>query len=85
MEFFIGYIVVVALLAAFAVSLLKKWRVTEYVQVHGNGFFSKMAGCDFCLSWWAGVAFSAASAVFSGEPALLLVPFLSTPLTRILL
>lgn len=82
---FVLYTAVVALLAAFGLTLLKKWGVVEWVQVHGNDFFVKMFNCDFCLSFWAGVALSLIFAVVTGNPTLLLVPFCSTMITRILL
>ena len=36
---FIIWVLVVATVAAFLLTLLKKWGVIEYVQVHGNDFF----------------------------------------------
>lgn len=85
MKDFVLYTAVVALLAAFGLTLLKKWGVVEWVQVHGNDFFNKMFRCDFCLSFWAGVALSIIFAVVTGNPAILLVPFCSTMITRFLL
>ena len=55
------------------------------VQVHGNEFFAKMFNCDFCLSFWAGVALAILLAFITGNPTLLLVPFCSTMITRFLL
>lgn len=85
MEQFIYCIVIVALIAAFVLTLLRKWGVIEWVQVHGNEFFAKMFNCDFCLSFWAGVALAILLAFITGNPALLLVPFCSTMITRYLL
>lgn len=85
MEEFIYYVVLVALLAAFVLTLLRKWGVVEWVQVHGNDFFAKMFNCDFCLSWWAGVVLSGLMYVVTGDPMFLGVPFCSTIITRNLL
>ena len=85
MEHFIYNIIVVALIAAFVLTLLRKWGVIEWVQIHGNDFFSKMFNCDFCLSFWAGVALAILLAFITGNPTLLLVPFCSTMITRFLL
>ena len=85
MREFLFYTVVVALVAAFGLSLLRKWRVIEWVQVHGNDFFAKMFNCDFCLSFWSGLALSILCVFISGNPVLLLVPFCSTMITRRLL
>ncbi len=82
---FIIWVLVVATVAAFLLTLLKKWGVIEYVQVHGNEFFAKMFNCDFCLSFWAGVALAILLAFITGNPTLLLVPFCSTMITRFLL
>ena len=64
------------------VLLLKKWGVTEWMQVHGNDFFAKLANCDFCLSWWTNVLLAVAAFMVLGDSRLLLVPFASTMLTR---
>lgn len=85
MQAFLLYAVVVALVAAFWLTLLRKWQVIEWVQVHGNEFFAKMFNCDFCLSFWAGVALAIPLAFITGNPALLLIPFCSTMITRFLL
>lgn len=82
---FIIWVLVVATVAAFLLTLLKKWGVIEYVQVHGNEFFAKMFNCDFCLSFWAGVALAILLVFITGNPTLLLVPFCSTMITRYLL
>lgn len=47
MKAFLFYTVVTALVAAFGLTLLRKWGVVEWVQVHGNEFFAKMFNCDF--------------------------------------
>jgi hypothetical protein len=41
MKEFVCIIIVVALIAAFVLTLLRKWGVIECVQVHGNEFFCK--------------------------------------------
>jgi hypothetical protein len=85
MKEFIFYVILVAMLAAFVLTLLRKWGVIEWVQVHGNDFFAKMFSCDFCLSWWAGVLICFFALIFTGNPAFLGVPFCSTMITRVLL
>jgi hypothetical protein len=85
MEHFIYNIIIVALIAAFVLTLLRKWGVIEWVQIHGNDFFSKMFNCDFCLSWWTCVFICFFALIFTGNPAFLGVPFCSTMITRVLL
>lgn len=82
---FIRWVLVVATVAAFLITLLKKWGVIEYVQVHGNDFFVKMANCGFCLSWWIGGVLSIVFAICTGDLSLLLIPFCSTIITRMML
>lgn len=82
---FIAVTVLVALLAAFLLELAYKWGVIEWVQVHGNAFFSKMFNCNFCLSWWTGVALSVLLALVLWDAHCLLIPFVSTLMTRKLL
>ena len=85
MQAFLFYTVVVALVAAFGLTLLRKWQVIEWVQVHRNEFLAKMFNFDLCLSFWAGIALAILLAFITGNPTLLLVPFCSTMITRFLL
>lgn len=72
----------VALAAAFALLLLKKWGIIEWLQVHGNDFLSKMANCDFCLSWWTCLVVATVSAIMAQDPLYILTTVMATPLTR---
>ena len=85
MKEFVCIIIVVALIAAFVLTLLRKRGVIEWVQVHGNDFFAKIFNCDFCLSWWACVLICFVALLLTGNPAFLGVPFCSTMITRVLL
>lgn len=71
-----------ASLSAFTLLLLVKWKVIEWMQVHGNDFLSKMANCDFCLSWWVNVLLSVILLAVTLDVTVLVVPFCSTMLTR---
>jgi hypothetical protein len=79
---YIVTLILVSLFAAFVLLLCRKWGIIEYVQVHGNEFFSQMFSCDFCLSWWAGVVISALIALFALDVQYLTIPFFSTVVTR---
>ena len=79
---YIALAVLVALFAAFLLDLAYKWGIIEWVQVHGNKFFSKMFNCNFCLSWWTGVALSVVLALALWDAHCLLIPFVSTSITR---
>ena len=82
---FLLFTVIVALLAAFIILLITKLGIREWVQIHGLKLFSKMFGCNFCLSFWTGYCVAIILAIVTLNPLLLAVPFCSTPLTRILL
>lgn len=74
--------IAVALVAAFALLLLRKWGVVEWLQVHGNDIISRMAGCDFCLSWWTCLVVSLVVAAISQNGYIVCVSVLATPITR---
>lgn len=76
---------IVACFAAFILTLLYKFGVVEYVQVHGNDFFAKMFSCDFCLSWWTSVVLCVFALLLSFNTEFLVVPFVSTLICRKLL
>ena len=82
---FLALVVCVALAAAFAIMLMRKWGVVEWVIVHGNDFFSQMFSCDFCLSFWTCSVLMTVCACWYGEPLLVLCGLFSCPLTRRLL
>lgn len=74
----------VALLAAFLLLLADKLGGVEWLQVHGNDFFHKMASCRFCLSWWVCVIVAVVWACVTGHWTVIFVPFFATPITRFL-
>lgn len=78
-------VLLVAALAAFAVLLMKKWGIVEWLQVNGSDLISKLANCNFCLSFWAGVLLSAMAVLLTGNGYFMAIPFFSTPITRYLL
>lgn len=89
MDFMIATLTI-SLVSAFIISLLRKLGVIEQLQVHGikskkdivNEMISRMANCDFCLSWWMNVIVSIIAIIFIQEAYVLAIPFLSTMITR---
>lgn len=87
----------VAFMAAFVVGLLRKWGVIERLQVFGDmwvkerfpaynhRFMYQLAGCNFCLSFWASFVLSILFAVSFGEPMFLMTPLFAAPVCRILI
>lgn len=80
----------ISLVSTFIISLLRKLGIIERLQVHGinarkdslNDLISRMANCDFCLSWWTNVLISIIAIAFIREAYVLVIPFVATPLTR---
>ena len=77
-------IVFVALLAAFIVLLIKKWGWAEWMQVHGDNILSKLFSCDLCMSFWAAMLVSAFLAGYTDDVLMFVIPFFTTPVTRML-
>lgn len=77
-------IVFVALLAAFIVLLVKKWGLAEWMQVHGDKFMSQLFSCDLCMSFWAAMLLSAFLAGYTDDVLMFVIPFFTTPVTRML-
>ena len=82
---FLNAVILIGLLAAFVLLFLRKIGIIEHVQVKGNEFFSKMAHCDFCLSWWTCFILAFILVVLSHDARYIALPLFSTPLTRYLL
>lgn len=81
---FLCIVAMVALMAAFAVLLVKKWGIAEWMQVHGDKYMSRLFSCDLCMSFWAGVIISVIAVLFMDDCAYIFIPVLSTPITRML-
>ncbi len=78
-------ILIIAAMAAFGILLAKKWRITEWLQMHAPEPIARLAGCDFCMSWWAGLTLSAIFAAVTGDAIWIVAPLITTPITRIML
>lgn len=79
-------VLIIATLAAFILSLLNKWGVIEYLQIHApNNFLNELFSCFFCMSWWTCVFLTLFVLIMYGDCIDLLLPFCATPLTRKLL
>lgn len=77
--------VICACVAAFIVTLLRKWGVTEYLEVNGDEMMQKLVRCNFCLSFWITAFLACVTISLTGDIVYLLIPIIATPLARILL
>ena len=84
MSYFCYVIVLVALAAAFVVLVAKKWGITEWMQIHGDEYMSKLFGCDLCMSFWAAVILCLPLCLFLDSGLYICIPVFTTPITRML-
>lgn len=82
----IYHIICTALLAAFIILLLGKLGIRDYITEKCSiKFISRLADCDFCLSFWVACLITAVVAACLCDITVMLIPLFSTPLTRFLL
>ena len=77
--------VVVGIVAAFFITLAKKWGIVEQMQMRGSELVSEMAHCDFCLSWWMSCVLTLLYVLATGEVDMVYMPFVGTMVSRFLL
>lgn len=81
-------IVIIALVVTFVMVLTDKtevrYKLRDWCDMHHVSVAAKMLDCDFCYSFWLAVAFTIVFTFVTSDVSWLLVPFLSTPLVRIL-
>jgi len=78
-------IISVALLASFIILLIGNIGWREKVQIWGPKLVSKAFQCDFCLSFWICALISLIFYIFVRDENILILPFLASPLTRLLI
>jgi len=93
---FLAVVIIVATLVAFFYILLSKWGVWEYLQVHADGWVSKifpryngeilnqLFSCSFCTTWWVTFIPCLILALILKDASVLLIPLCSTPISRFL-
>lgn len=77
-------VMIVSSISAFIILFIAKVGILEHMQMSKCKLLSKMAQCDFCLSFWVCVLVTAVMLVLFRDPYLIIVPIMSTPLTRVL-
>lgn len=81
----IAWAIVISLVSAFSILLISKIGVRNIVVEKAPRLISEMFDCDFCLSFWLSLILAVILAIIIAEPILIIAPFISTPITRILL
>lgn len=81
-------IVTVALLAAFTILVLSKtnirYELRDICDTKKLKYISKMLDCDFCLGFWLAVLIAVICFAITLQCNWLMTPFLSAPITRLL-
>lgn len=78
--------IIVSAFVAFVVLLIEKIGLRTYlIEALTIEPLSKMLACDFCLSFWLSFIISLVLFVITDNESYLFIPFISTPITRILL
>lgn len=78
-------IVTIALISAFVIQFIDKVGLRNLVIERAGYFVSNAFSCDFCLSFWTNLLVCILLVLITGNYALFVVPFMSVPITRILI
>lgn len=90
---FLAFTAVFSSVIAFVYTLLFKWKVIEWFQVHLDSYFEDMLGiklslfnkmfsCSFCTIWWMSIVICLVLFFILGDIRFMLVPFVSTTISR---
>lgn len=77
--------IICACVSAFLVTLAHKWEITSWMQINGNDLIEQLARCNFCLSFWVSTLLSVFVLAATCDPLFILIPFIATPLARMML
>ena len=78
-------LIYIALAAAFAILLIGKLGMRDKIIARAPKLVSQLFDCDFCLSFWTSLILAIILAIFFNETSIILIPIISTPITRILI
>ena len=80
----IEQILIVGLLAAFLIVLSNRTGLRGYATAISKGKITDLLQCDFCICFWVNTIVAVTFALCAGNYEYIIVPFFSTPFTRIL-
>lgn len=78
-------LIYIALAAAFVILLIGKLGIRDNIIAKAPKLISQLFDCDFCLSFWTSLILAIILAIFFNETSIILIPIISTPITRILI
>lgn len=72
----------IAMLSCFAIQLITKMEIREWVIAHAPKLISKAFECNFCLCWWTCLLFSGLIALRMMDISILMCAVIGTPIAR---
>lgn len=81
----INFGIIIGSTTAFIIILIKKLGIRDIIISRAPKLFSQLFDCDFCLSFWISVIFVIILVYINKDISMLIIPFLSTPISRFLL
>lgn len=78
-------LIYIALAAAFMILLIGKLGIRDGIIARAPKLISQLFDCDFCLSFWTSFILAIILAILFREINILIIPIISTPITRILI
>lgn len=78
-------LIYISLASAFIILLIGKIGIRDGIIARAPKLISQLFDCDFCLSFWTSLILAIILAIFFGEMSIILIPIISTPITRILI
>lgn len=82
LEFLLVAALIVAWASAFFILFIGRIGLRDEIITHAPKLISQMFDCDFCLSFWVALVISSLLAVAMGSWGFMVIPLLSTPITR---
>ena len=78
-------IIIISLTAAFVILFITKIGIRNWLAERSPKLIYEMLNCDFCLSFWVGLAITLIVIAIGADWYYIFLPVLTTPITRFLL
>lgn len=77
--------VIIAAISSFIILLIEKIGIRNKIVEKAPMLISQLFSCDFCLSFWFSLILAIILAIIFSNISIILTPFISTPIARILI
>lgn len=78
-------VILIALIAAFIILFIGKTGIRDKIVEKAPTLISMLFDCDYCLSFWTATVICVVMFFITFDYSFLVVPILTTPITRFLL